>query len=477
MRVASIAIAAASAAAAVLIAAAASVPRAAAGAEIEAGAAAVDITPPVGYRMCGYFSERLSSGVHDPLQAKALYLRQGETAAALVFCDLIGLDAAVSRRARALAAESCGLPAAHIAIAATHSHTGPLYAGALRKHFHDVALQKHGKDPQEAVDYPAQLAERIAGAVAKAKAAARPSRLASGIAEQKGLSFNRRFHMKDGSVVFNPGKLNPNIVKAAGPVDHELGLLILRDAAGGEPYAGLSVFALHLDTVGGTEYSGDYPFHLENALRAKLGGGFLSLFGAGTCGDLNHIDVSHDRPQKGQEESRRIGEALARTALAALPALRALDAPALAVASTDVRVELQRYSEAEIAQAKKDIEKVGTSQLPFLEQVKAYKILDLVLRGGSHADFEVQAFRFDEDTALVTLPGEVFVDLGLAVKRGSPFKTTMVVELANDDPDYVPTRKAFAEGSYETVNSRIAPGGGEALVEAALTLLKGLAPR
>ncbi|MHC4169748.1 MAG: neutral/alkaline non-lysosomal ceramidase N-terminal domain-containing protein, partial [Planctomycetota bacterium] len=69
---------------------------------------------------------------------------------------------------------------------------------------------------------------------------------------------------------------------------------------------------------------------------------------------------------------------------------------------------------------------------------------------------------------------EVFVDLGLAIKRASPFEHTLLIELCQDAPGYIPTRKAFAEGSYETVNSRIAPGGGEKMAEAAIRLLKEL---
>ena len=47
-----------------------------------------------------------------------------------------------------------------------------------------------------------------------------------------------------------------------------------------------------------------------------------------------------------------------------------------------------------------------------------------------------------------------------AIKKGSPFRNTLVVELVNDAPGYIPTRKAFTEGSYETVNSRVQSGGG-----------------
>jgi len=86
----------------------------------------------------------------------------------------------------------------------------------------------------------------------------------------------------------------------------------------------------------------------------------------------------------------------------------------------------------------------------------------------------VQVFRLSSDVAVVGLPGEVFVDLGLAIKQASPFDTTLVIELCQDAPGYIPTKKAFAEGSYETVNSRIAPGGGEMMVKAAVRLLKEL---
>ena len=119
--------------------------------------------------------------------------------------------------------------------------------------------------------------------------------------------------------------------------------------------------------------------------------------------------------------------------------------------------------------------KVGSREIPFLEQVETTKIVDLALRKSGSIPLEVQAFRLSPDVAIVTLPGEVFVELGLAIKRASPFKTTLVIELANDDPAYIPTRKAFAEGSYETVNSRVVPGSGERMVEVAIKLLKELA--
>ena len=439
---------------------------------LHAGTAVVEITPPAGYRMSGYFHERRSTGTANPLNAKALALRQGDVRAAMVFCDIIGLSPDVSSRARRQAARKTGIPAENILVAATHSHTGPLYFGALRKHLHDQAVAKHGRDPCEEQDYPAKLAAGIVEAIAKADAAAAPVRLAAGSARQKGLSFNRRFHMRSGPVRFNPGVLNPDIVRAAGPIDPEVGIVMIRGAAGEKARAAIVNFALHLDTVGGTKYAADYPHYVERTLREKLGRELVLLFGTGTCGDINHIDVT----KRERLKTDHIGRTLGKTVAAAAAKLRPVEAPALAVRREIVRAPLQRYGSERIAWAHQAIHKVGTRELSFLKQVEAYKILALEMRGGETIPLEVQVFRLSPDVALVGLPGEVFVDLGLAIKKASPFATTLVVELCQDAPGYIPTRKAFAEGSYETVNSRVAPGGGEMLVEAATRLLKALTP-
>ncbi len=430
-----------------------------------------DITPPVGYRMSGYFRERLAEGVSNPLHAKALVMRQGATKVAMVFCDIIGLCPEVSKAARERATAATGIPAENILLAATHSHTGPLYYGALRNYFHEQALVGDGQDSCESVNYVSVLTDRIVEAIQRADATVSPVRMEAGVAEQQGLSFNRRFHMKDGTVRFNPGVLNPDIVRVAGPIDPAVGIVLFRTLAENQAMAGLVNFALHLDTVGGTKYAADYPYYMEQELRGTLGSDFTLLFGTGTCGDINHIDVTRKERLKTEE----IGQTLAKTVVDTLEQIKEVS-PSLAVARAVVEVPLQTFTDEEIEQAKRDICKVGTRDLSFLDQVKAYKILAVQWRGGATLPLEVQVFRLGNDVALVGLPGEVFVDLGLAIKQASPFATTLVVELCQDAPGYIPTRKAFAEGSYETVNSRVAPGGGERMTEAAIELLAQLAP-
>src|SRR5438132_9318656 len=132
---------------------------------LKAGVAVVDITPPPGYRMAGYYNERPNTGTHDPLLAKAVVFQQGNEKAALVECDLVSMPAEVSSKARELAEKHTGVPARHIVVAATHSHTGPLFTGSLRKLWSEQAVARDGKDTAEAFDYPAALAERIAQAI------------------------------------------------------------------------------------------------------------------------------------------------------------------------------------------------------------------------------------------------------------------------------------------------------------------------
>jgi len=434
--------------------------------ELTAGIAVIDITPPVGYRMSGYFHERLSTGTLNPLHAKAIVLHQGKEHAALVFCDIIGLSLDVSSRARAEASKKTGIPIENILIAATHTHTGPLYFGALRKHLHNLAIAKYGSDPCEKVDYSSELVAKLVKVITEAEAAAKPVRLEAGVAQQQNLSFNRRFHMKDGSVRFNPGVLNPDIVRPAGPIDPEVGIVFFRQADSGSVVAALVNFALHLDTVGGTKYAADYPFYLEQSLRETYGNKLALLFGTGTCGDINHIDVA----KKERLKTDHIGKTLGQTINEKIESLKAVAEPALAVRSEIVHAPLQRYEPDKVAWARENIKKVGTRELSFLKQVEAYKILAIEMRRGETIPLEVQVFRLSRDVAVVGLPGEVFVDLGLAIKRASPFPTTLVIELCQDAPGYIPTKKAFAEGSYETVNSRIAPGGGEMMLEAAVRL-------
>ena len=293
----------------------------AADAPFRVGTAALEITPPTGWRMAGYFSERFNTGTRKPLFAKAIVLRQGDAAAVFVFCDVLGTPRYVTGPAKERISRETGIAPERICIGATHVHTGPLYFGPVRDEFHKRAVAAHGKDPHEPIDYVAFLIDRIAAAVKKADAAAKPATLTSAVVPAKGLSFNRRWHMKNGPVKTNPGMENPEMDRPAGPVDPNAEFVLFR-SPDGSPIASLGTFTTHTDTVGGREYDGDYPAVVAECLREAWGDDFRSAFGLGACGDINHCDFAGGRRLEtqfiGETPSRRmregVGDSQTRTA-------------------------------------------------------------------------------------------------------------------------------------------------------------------
>jgi hypothetical protein len=435
---------------------------------IDVGAAEIEITPPVGMRMAGYFDERFATGIHDPLKAKALLLRQDKQEIAMVFCDLVGVSLNVTTNARAQASEKTGIPVPNIMICATHSHTGPLFDDVRSYYFHEAAVAKSGKDPHEPIDYPTFLAEKLVIVITQARSKLHAAQIDVGIATQENLTFNRRYWMKNGKVAFNPGQLNTNIVRPAGPTDTDVGILFAREPEAKRPFAGLTVFAMHSDTVGGSEYSADYAYFLQQMLRSAYSEDFISAFGAGTCGDLNHINVNKKENIKGFDVAERLGTTLGATVKNAR--LTRISKPSLAVRSTTLQIPLQQPTPEELADARSKTDKIGDPDAPFMAKVILVKNLDLGRRGPT-CPMEIQVVRLDSDTAFVFLPCEIFVELGLAIKHASPFKKTVVISICNDRPSYVPTKKAFTEGSYEVTNARVKSGAGEMLADAAVKLL------
>lgn len=434
------------------------------------GAAAVDITPPAGTPMAGYYFERAADGVHDPLMAKAIVIESGGTRVALVSLDLISTTIDLVADARAAIEEGGDVPGPHVMIGATHAHTGPVLGGrgARDKVF--------GGGSELALAYRDALPAKIAEAVRRASAGLRPARAHFALGHEGSIAFNRRFHMKDGTVGWNPGKLNPNIIKPAGPIDPEVPIVYFATPEG-KPIATYVNYAVHLDNVGGAEISADMPYTLARMLAEFKGPDMVTLFSAGCCGDINHFDVRWDEPQKGHENAARMGIVLAGEVLSSWPYLAPLDAGTLRVRSEKVELPLATFTSEELEAARAVAARMDgpADQRPaFLEQVQAFKVLDVEARQGRPLEVEVQVIALGVDLAWVSLPGEIFVDLGLAIKQDSPFPRTIIAELANGAIGYIPSARAYPQGNYEVISARCAEGSGERLVQSALAQLRSI---
>jgi hypothetical protein len=435
-------------------------------ADLRVGAAATVITPPEGTPLAGYYSQRGSKTVLDEIYSKAVVLEVGDTKAALVVCDLISLPRHVVTEARRQVEAATGIPGSHVMISATHTHTGPVLN---RESSLDELV---GATSDLGRRYTEKLPELIARSVVDANKKLAPARMSAALGTEEGLSFNRRFLMKDGTVSWNPAKRNPDIVRPAGPIDPDVGVVYF-DTTRNAPVATYVNFAMHPDTVGGEGVSADYPGVLSKLLAGYRGPDMLTVFANGCCGNINHRDVSWLDPQKGPGEAHRIGTVLAAAVLRTTPHLKPVAIDSLRIKSEIVKLPLAPHSEADVAAAHDVVKKLkepGTKP-KFLDQVRAFRVLDVAARQGKPWEVEVQVIALG-DVAWVSLPGEIFVELGLAIKKASPFPHTLIAELANGSIGYIPNKDAYPQGNYEVVTARCAAGSGELLVEAATRLLK-----
>jgi hypothetical protein len=437
-------------------------------ADLRVGAAAVKITPPKGAPMAGYYYNRAADGVHDDLYAKALVLASSGEKAALVACDLSGIPRNIIDEARKLIEASTGIAGGQVMISATHTHTGPVVLGGPNRYI------MPGEMLEIAQRYAADLPARIAESVRLANAGLKPARAFAATGQEPSLTFNRRYYMKDGTVGWNPGKLNPNIVRPAGPIDPAVPVVYF-EASDNKPIATYVNYALHLDTVGGMEYSADYAYTLARLLGEAKGKDMLTVFTIGCAGNLNHIDVSTRAPQQGHGEAARIGTILAGEVLKTMKRLQAVEGGALRVRSQMLHLPLPEIRPGDLELSRKVTATFGQpNAAPFMDLVRAFKIQDVAERRGEPLEAEVQVITVGSQLCWVGLPGEIFTELGMAIKNASPFQYTNIAELANGSIGYVPNRKAYPEGAYESESARCGAGSGEMLVDAATRLLVAL---
>ena len=434
--------------------------------EFRAGAAAVRITPDKPTPLAGYYNTRIPTNTHDELQAKAIVLEQDGTRAALVVCDLLTLSRDVVERTREIVSRTTDVPGANVMISATHTHTGPLLDNKSSRNITDSSSAEVIRE------YTAALSAKIAEAVRLAEAALQPARISASHEQEDHLAFNRRFFMKDGTVGWNAGKLNTNIVRVAGPIDPDVAVLYF-DTPRAAAIGTYVNFAMHPDTVGGLEFSADYPGALSRLLSEYKGTNMVTVFANGACGNLNHVDVQWAGAQKGHTEAARLGTVLASHVFKAYTRLQSLEPQTLRVRSEMVKLPLPELKPGDVETARAIAAGIGTTNAPkFLEQVSAFKVLDVAAREGKPQEVEVQVIALGDNLAWVSLPGEIFVELGLEIKKKSPFRHTIIAELANGSIGYIPNKEAYDQGNYEPVSARCAKGSGELLVESALRLLR-----
>jgi hypothetical protein len=441
--------------------------------QLLAGAAMVDITPPLGETVVGGFAPFPATDVHDKLHARCLLLDNGETQIAFVICDNLGIIREVYDEARELIANETKLPVEHILMAATHTHSGTR-----------ARLSK----------YRPIVVRGIAAAVRQAAKNLEPAKIGWGGIDEPSEVFNRRWYVSDpelrknpfggiDTVRMNPPRGNPKLIEPAGPTDPEISLLSVQ-AVNGRPIALLANYSLHY--VGGVnkgDISADYFGIFSRRIAELLGAGdtepqFVGMLSNGTSGDINNINfrVRGERYER-YEKMTQVAELVAKRVKQAHDKIEFHDWVPLGSARRELTLrvrkpdqQMQQYF-AEAMAKPADAEKHHRYERTYADRVQG------LLDGPDQISTPLQVVRIG-DLAIAAIPFEVFAEIGLEIKDKSPFADTFTIELANDSRGYLPTPRQHALGGYETWmgTNRVQLDASQRITETILELMAELKP-
>ena len=220
-----------------------------------------------------------------------------------------------------------------------------------------------------------------------------------------------------------------------------------------------------------TGFSADYAYYLGRLLGLFQGPDITTIFTIGAAGDINHWDVHRLGPQRGFDTAKRLGEVLGADVLKAYTHLHPVDSDPIEAMSFTLALPFQNVTRQDVQKAEQILSAPPPPNVDFtLDRVWASKVMKIHKSTKTSLSAEVQVLAIGP-LAFVGVPGELFVQLGMQIIKGSPFPNTFVLELANQDIGYIPTEEAFDQGGYEPTNAMFAPGGGESIVKQALALL------
>jgi hypothetical protein len=437
---------------------------------LKAGAAIEDISPIRPMFLYGYpHVPRVSTGVHDPLQAAALYLGNGNTELLLITLDILFISRESADRCRAELLAKTGIRPAHILISATHTHSGPVTADYL-------AFQNDPVVPKTDPVYLAYFESMIVRAGNAAWKNRVDADVAAASAIIEGVGTNRH--------------------SQTGPADREAGMLAVRRRDTKKLIALNVVYSMHPTVMheDSTLVSGDFPSLAKQRLTEAFPG-LVPLYHTGPSGNQS---PRYSVKAQTFAEAERLGGLLAAPIISRVKALTEADYeadPVLNASAAFLQLEPRRFMS--LAQAKSNLQAkvaqyeklkkegaphgpVRTAECTVFGAEELVTLAEAQEKGVMKAwqdkcsKIQLQAFRIGS-ACLACMPGEVFVEYGLEIKQKAPSKT-WVVSLANGETQgYIVTPEAELEGGYEAQCGFYKASNGARIVEELIRLIGSVA--
>ena len=429
----------------------------------------VEFTPLEGY-MPGEFWPFYATSKFTPLLANAAaFTSDSGDSVILVSVDCVHIATTRATYLRNKISNLTGVPAENVLMASTHTHTGAS----------DQEIS--GLCPAEP-DTALRTERRIVEAAVAAWNSREDAKFGVGRGEERRMSFNRDCVMKDGRIVSIPGRA------AADDIDHYLGVVdydvfVMRiESADGKIKGFIVNYANHPDNHKKRKFSGDFPAYMRQALKEKFGEDVTVLFLNGPCGDVNAFDYKNSTDwyqQHGQDNPpMNIGNMLAETVIAINEGIAAdiTCAPVKAasdIVTFDARVPTD-WEMKEALENKKLIDdgvEVNRHVWHVMKNTLKYNDPTTPLS----YDVFLQALRIGP-WAIVSVPVELYAELGLKIKADSPIQMTLVAENTNGSYGYLPPDSTLGTTAYggRYYAGRLGHGSDKKMVDTSVELVKEL---
>ncbi len=419
---------------------------------LKAGFSRVDVTPPLGIDLWGYFYRRPSAGVHDPIELCAVAFSDGDKTALFIVADFVGIQMKYVNKLRKLISEKTGIETKYIQIHATHTHASiglcdpglmPFDNNVLEDSYYlDVLYRKF-------VDVSVMAIEDMSEA--------KPSYGEKETPEP--LAFIRRYIMKDGKVQTNPHNRESEIVRPSEEPDNFVRLLKLERE--GKRDIALINFSTHPDVIGGDRFSAEWPGFARRNVE-KLMKNVYCITTIGFMGDSNHVNFMGEKKRL-LPRSLEMGKILAETTVDLWDKTAPVEGEELFVNEGMVYTRTSTDKEEfydECAALLSDVDEEGKLKSnktdSGISSVEAKRIFNIKESESIYRKIPVSVLAI-ENFAILGTGCQPFVNYAKLLREAYPDKIIMSAAEVNGHEGYLPTKVAYGYGGYEVISSPFTP--------------------
>lgn len=464
--------------------------------KIKVGVAETIITPqdPVGKAMAGYDrGKNMSTGVHDDLHARSIVIEGADgSSVAMMTIAIVNMSEVIMDSIRSGVNQATGIPFKNVIISATHTHSGPVM-GNITGEYAQFFIKRSIESAVNA------WKSRVYG------------KIGTGSVNVTGLAMNDR-RMEYGGLTPDP---EAGIIKIEDDKGKLLGVFF---NYGCHP----STMDLH-----NLQFTEDWPYFSIQDIKQKVGKNIIVGYFQSAQGDAK-VGYGAELSAVGAympgvrtfENAKRKGLLMGEAVLKVLASIKTEDNPAVRVAYDKFKVPLRTtypYTQAEALAWQQKAQKtfdekqklvmayptdsasleqyqeaarqlvskgpIGTTIGPrTLDKYKAdlwlanqaviqSKRVEALPKDVAPLSMPMQAVRLGK-TVFVTFPCEIFTEIGLTVKKRSPFESTFVFGVAGGYGGYIATAAEYIEGGYAVNGSPYAPQAEQVIIDSALDLIR-----